>query len=76
MHEQPMSFWKATALFWSNYFNFSGRSGRKEYRVPFFTQLARRLHDTGRSGKWALLFYLVPIILSWISMIINNFGNQ
>lgn len=138
MYEQPMSFWKATALFWSNYFNFSGRSRRKEYWVPSFTQLVlyffffiafivftiiiataavaaapddaytslgilsvfgfmglmfflliclvliipnlsllvRRLHDTGRSGKWALLFYLVPMILSWISMIINNFGNQ
>lgn len=136
MNENPMSFWEATILFWKNYFNFSGRSRRKEYWVPFFTLLiffffvftgfivfmislgvlatsetsqssdtlfsilglfgifgflfffilclvilipnlsllVRRLHDIGRSGKWVILFYLVPMVLSWINLIVINIG--
>ncbi|WP_414043899.1 DUF805 domain-containing protein [Macrococcus sp. EM39E] len=132
MYQQPMSFWEATKLFWTRAFDFKGRSRRKEYWVPFFTQsilftlgfsfflfmviifsaaaagasndhntmlnifglsgvlgflsliliglillipnlslLVRRLHDIGRSGKWAILFYIVPILLSYVSMFIN-----
>ncbi|WP_414055845.1 DUF805 domain-containing protein [Macrococcus equi] len=135
MYPQPMSFWEATKLFWTRAFDFSGRSRRKEYWVPFFTQLVllgtafimftvctiligiaavgnsdmetantmagalgifglfiilfwvvvlivlfipnlslmvRRLHDTGRSGKWVIVFYVIPLVLSWMNIIIAN----
>ncbi|MGK0577701.1 DUF805 domain-containing protein [Macrococcus capreoli] len=141
MYPRPMSFWEATKLFWTRAFDFKGRSRRKEYWVPFFTQLVliiaafisffvllvllgvaatssttgnleetntalgilgvfgiisglflmlicivliipnlslmvRRFHDIGKTGKWAILFYGVPVILSWINMIINGLNND
>lgn len=122
-----MSSWEATRLFWTRSFDFRGRSRRKEFWVPVFTQvlfniisvviylfimisglsaidtsstdcnhddfafttisiavmivflclislillipnislLVRRLHDIGKSGKWAILLIGVPNILCY-----------
>ncbi|WP_257275654.1 DUF805 domain-containing protein [Endozoicomonas sp. SESOKO4] len=51
--------------------------------VPGIAVTARRLHDTGRSGWWQLI-YLIPVI-GWIVMLVfllqdsqpdNEYGNQ
>jgi uncharacterized membrane protein YhaH (DUF805 family) len=34
----------------------------------------KRLHDRDKSGWWLLVFYLVPIILSWVSAILSRHG--
>lgn len=130
MYQQPMSFWEATKLYWTRAFDFKGRSRRKEYWVPIFTEsilftfaffvfitfilvitaavaadstqdkdtaigifalfgitgvlfvtliglvilipnlslFVRRLHDVGRSGKWVLIFYVLPIVLAYLNM--------
>jgi uncharacterized membrane protein YhaH (DUF805 family) len=34
----------------------------------------KRLHDRDKSGWWLLLFYLVPMVLSWISAILSRNG--
>lgn len=34
----------------------------------------KRLHDRDKSGWWLLLFYLVPIVCSWISAILSRNG--
>jgi len=34
----------------------------------------KRLHDRDKSGLWLLLFYLVPMVLSWISAILSRNG--
>lgn len=38
------------------------------FLIPGFSVCARRLHDTGRSGWWSLLF-LVPLI-GWLILLI------
>lgn len=38
--------------------------------VPNFALMARRLHDTGRSGWWLLLYY-IPFV-GWIFFLIFN----
>lgn len=35
---------------------------------PSFSTIARRLHDTGRSGKWGLLLFGVPYLLGLIPL--------
>jgi uncharacterized membrane protein YhaH (DUF805 family) len=34
----------------------------------------KRLHDRDKSGWWLLVFYLVPMILSWVSAILSRNG--
>jgi uncharacterized membrane protein YhaH (DUF805 family) len=34
----------------------------------------KRLHDRDKSGWWLLLFYLVPMVFSWISAILSRNG--
>jgi uncharacterized membrane protein YhaH (DUF805 family) len=34
----------------------------------------KRLHDRDKSGWWLLVFYLVPMVLSWISAILSRDG--
>ena len=34
----------------------------------------KRLHDRNKSGWWLLLFYLVPMVCSWISAILSRNG--
>jgi uncharacterized membrane protein YhaH (DUF805 family) len=34
----------------------------------------KRLHDRDKSGWWLLVFYLVPMVLSWISAILSRNG--
>jgi uncharacterized membrane protein YhaH (DUF805 family) len=34
----------------------------------------KRLHDRDKSGWWLLVFYLAPMVLSWISAILSRNG--
>jgi len=34
----------------------------------------KRLHDRDKSGWWLLVFYLVPMVLSWTSAILSRDG--
>jgi uncharacterized membrane protein YhaH (DUF805 family) len=34
----------------------------------------KRLHDRDKSGWWLLVFYLVPMVLSWTSAILSHNG--
>ncbi|MGQ0742085.1 MAG: DUF805 domain-containing protein [Alphaproteobacteria bacterium] len=35
---------------------------------PALAISGRRLHDRGKSGWWLLLFFLAPIVLSWLKL--------
>ncbi|MCE4955994.1 DUF805 domain-containing protein [Macrococcoides caseolyticum] len=43
--------------------------------IPNLSLFIRRLHDTGRTGKWAILFYGVPLVFSIINMILNQLSD-
>jgi uncharacterized membrane protein YhaH (DUF805 family) len=34
----------------------------------------KRLHDRDKSGWWLIVFYLVPMVLSWVSAILSRDG--